>query len=145
MRGELRRAALGCEFTSRSAVEVIKLTLNGAGVFIQFMDRSAGVSSFTASELYMALLRRLFDDLLSLFEGQGMLEPIAVRSAHIIHADRRDGSHSRINLRRTDDKAPAAADSMNSNPTPVDKRPRAQEIHPRNVIRRINLQHNTLA
>src|SRR5437867_2375761 len=56
MRGELRRAALGCEFTSRSAVEVIKLTLNGAGVFIQFMDRSAGVSSFTASELYIALL-----------------------------------------------------------------------------------------
>src|SRR4030095_16441252 len=72
VRGEFRRAALGREFTSWSAVEVIKLTLNGVGFFIQFMDRSAGVFGLTASKLYIALFDRLFDDLLSLFEGQGM-------------------------------------------------------------------------
>src|SRR5207247_6220220 len=121
----------GREFTSRSAVEVIKLTLNGAGVFIQFMDRPAGVFSFTASKLYIALFRRLFDDLLSLFEGRGMfaagrirrggLEPITADTANLIHADRRDGFHSRIDLGRADDKAPAAADPKNTNPCPIDK------------------------
>ena len=33
VRGEFRRAALGREFTSWSAVEVIELTLNGVGCF----------------------------------------------------------------------------------------------------------------
>ena len=143
VRGEFRRAALGREFTSRSAVEVIKLTLNGVGVFIQFMDRSAGVFGLTASKLYIALLGCLFDDFLSLFEGQGMLERITVDSAHIIHADCRDGFHSRVDLGRADDKAPAAANPKNTNPIPVDKRSGAQEIYRSTEILSINIRQNT--
>ena len=118
VRGECRRAALGRELTSRSAVEVIKLTLNGVGVFIQFMVRSAGMFGLTASKLDISLFDRLFDDLLSLFEGQGMLERIAVGSAHIIHADRRDGLHSRVDLGRADDKAPTSANPKNAESEP---------------------------
>src|SRR5206468_3994189 len=75
VRGEFRRAALGREFTSRSAVEVIKLTLNRVGVFIQFMARSAGVFGLTAGKFCIALLRCFFDDFLPLLEGQGVVEP----------------------------------------------------------------------
>src|SRR5438094_8821210 len=73
VRGELRRAAFGREFTSWRTVEVIKLTLNRVDVFIQFMARSAGVLGLTASKLYIALFGCLFEDFLSLFEGQRML------------------------------------------------------------------------
>ena len=61
-------AALGRELTSRSAVEVIKLTLNRMSVFTQFMVRSAGVFGFTTNKFHITLFCRLFDDLLSLFE-----------------------------------------------------------------------------
>ena len=73
VRGEFRRAAFGREFTSWRTVEVIKLTLDRVDVFIQFMARSAGVLGLTASKLYIALFGCLFEDFLSLFEGQRML------------------------------------------------------------------------
>ena len=83
-------------------------------VFIQLMHRSAGVLGLTASKLHIALLRRLLDDFFSLFKRQRMLEPIPVHRAHIIHADRRDGLHSRVDLGRADDEAPAAANPQNT-------------------------------
>ena len=70
--GKVWRAAFGREFTSWRTVEVIKLTLDRIGVFVQSMARSAGVFCFTASKLYIALFGCLFDDFLSLFEGQRM-------------------------------------------------------------------------
>ncbi|MDF2477586.1 MAG: hypothetical protein K0S24_3069, partial [Sphingobacterium sp.] len=55
---------------------------------------------------------------------------ITVGSAHVVHADCRDGFHARVDLGRADDKAPAAANSDRTNPIPVNKRPGAQEIEP---------------
>ena len=76
---ELRRASLGGELPSRRAVEVIELTLNGMGILIQLMIRPAGVFGFTASKLHVALLHRVADDLLSLFESQRAFEGIGWR------------------------------------------------------------------
>src|SRR5882724_1343117 len=145
MRGEFRRAALGCVFTSWSAVEVIKLTLNGAGVFIQLVDCPTGVFGLTASKLYITLFCCLFDDLLSLFQGKRMLEPVAVHCAHVVHADGRNGFHARINFRRTDYKAPTAANPKNTDPSPVDKRSGAQEIHRSTESLGVNIRQNRIA
>src|ERR1051326_2402865 len=51
MRGELWRTSRWRVFTSWSAVELIKLPLNGMGIVIQLMIRPAGVFGLTAGEL----------------------------------------------------------------------------------------------
>src|SRR5437762_1799167 len=109
------------------------------------MDRSAGVFGLTARELDVTLFCRLCDDLLSLLEGQRVPERIAVDTAHVIHADRRDSSHPRVDLGRTDDKASTAADPKNTNARLVDKPSRAQEIHPSTESLGINIWQNRVA
>jgi len=52
-------------------------------------------------ELHIALQRGLLEELLSLLEGHRMPEPVAVGSAHVVHADRCDGLEARIDLGRT--------------------------------------------
>ena len=129
MRCEFWRLAFRSIFSPWSAVEIIKLTLNGGRVFIQFMHRPTGVFGFTTRELYIALLGRRFDDFLSLLERLRVPEPVTVGSAHVVHADCRDGFYARVDLGCADDKAPAATNPDSTNPIPVNKRPGAQEIH----------------
>jgi hypothetical protein len=109
------------------------------------MARSTGVFGLTASKLYIALLRGFFDEFLSLFQRRGVLEPIAADTAHVIHADGRDGSHSRVDLRGADDKTPAAANPKNTNPISVDKRSGAEEIHRCAESFSINIRQNRVA
>ena len=109
------------------------------------MDCPARVFGFTTAKLHIALLCCLFDDFLSLLEGQGMVERIPIGGAHIIHADCRDGLHSRVNLGRADDKAPAATNPKNTNPFPVGEWPGAEEIHRSTESLRINIRQNRIA
>ena len=88
-----------------------------------------GVLGLAARELDVALLRRLCDDLLPLFERQRLLEPVTVGGAHVVHADGRDGLHARVDLGRADDEAAAAANPDRADPLLVDERLRAQEVH----------------
>ena len=104
MRGELRRLAWRSAFTSRSAVEVIKLTLNGARVLIQFMDGPAGVFGLAAinsiyrcsaaSSMIFFLCSRV----------RARLSPLRFAAPISTHAHCRDGFHPRVNF-RTDNKA----------------------------------------
>ena len=109
------------------------------------MHRPARVFGFATRELHIALLGRIGNDLLSLIEGQGMMERIAVGSTHVVHADRRNGVHSRIDLGRTDDEAPASADPEDADPVPVDEGLVSQEVHRGTEILGINVRRNGIA
>src|SRR4029453_4963291 len=63
----------------------------------------------------------------------------------IIHADRRDSFHSRIDLGRADDKAPTSANPKNANPSPVDKWSGPQEIHRSTESLGINIRQDRVA
>src|SRR5215208_729748 len=106
---------------SGRAVEVIELAINRGGLVGQLFRRSAGVFGFTTRELNIALLRCLLEDVLSLLDGDGMPEPVAVGGAHVVHADCRDGFDARIDLGRADDEATAAANPDRADPLLVDK------------------------
>jgi len=129
VRGKFRRSAFRREFTSLGAVEVVKLALNGMSGFRQFMHRSAGVFGFTACELHIALLGRLFEYFLSLFESHRFFERVSIGGAHVVHADCRDGLHARVDRCRADNEASAAANPDGSDPLPIHEWPRAEEIH----------------
>ena len=109
------------------------------------MARSAGVFGLAAGKLHITLLGCLFDDLLSLFESLRMLQPIAVRCAHIIHADSGDSFHARVNFGRTDNKTPAAANPKRTNPFPVNKRSGAKEIYRSTESLGIDIRQNRVA
>ena len=65
---------------------------------------------------------------LALLDRLRLPERVAVGRAHVVHADRRDRLHARVDLGRADDEAAAAADADRADAAPVDERPGAQEI-----------------
>ncbi|MNH38437.1 hypothetical protein D3C79_994660 [compost metagenome] len=50
-----------------------------------------------------------------------VLEAVAIGGAHVVHADRGNGFHSRINLRRTDGKAATAADAQHADAVAINE------------------------
>ncbi|MNL21399.1 hypothetical protein D3C87_1426870 [compost metagenome] len=98
-------------------------------VGIELQHRATGVFDIATGKFRITLLGRRCDDLLALFEGLRVLEPVAVGGTHVIHADRGDGFHARVDLGGTDDKAAAATNPQHANALAVDKRPRAEVIH----------------
>ena len=74
-----------------------------------------------------------------------MFKRVAVRGAHIVHADCRNGFHARIDLGRADNKTPASANPKNTNPISVDKWSGAQKIHRSTEILGINIRQNSVA
>lgn len=145
VRCKFRRRTFGDMFASRSAVEVVKLTLDGGRVLVQFMHRPAGVFGLAARELRIALLSRLCDGFLSLFEGRRMPKPVTASRTHVVHAYRRNGLHARVNLGGTDDEAPAATNPKNAYPVPVNELPGAQKIYRSTEILGINIRRNYIA
>ncbi len=125
VRCQVRRRTFGGVFAPGSAVEVVKLALNGVGVLVKLMHRAARVFGLAAGELHIALFSRLRDRFLSLFEGCRMPQPITVGRTHVIHADRRNSLHARVDLGGTDDETAAAANPKNANPVPVNEWPGA--------------------
>ena len=95
MRREVRRTALGREFTSRSAVKVAKLTLNGVGLgsahetekIVRFSSRC--VSGCRRSRTALALTLQQAIDLTHLFRRQ---RPVVQGSR--VFFDLRDGSET---------------------------------------------------
>lgn len=145
MRCQLRRRTLGGVFAPGSAVEVIELTLNSGGVLIQFMHGPACVLGLAARKLRIALLSSLCDRLLPLFEGHRMPQPVTVGCTHVIHADRRNSFHARVDLGGADDEAPAAANPKSANPLPVNAWSGAQKINRSTEILSINIRRNNVA
>ncbi len=145
VRRQFRRRTLGGVFAPGSAVEVIKLTLNSSGVLIQFMHGSACVFGLAARELRIALLCRLGDGFLPLFEGGRMPQPVTVGRTHVIHTDRRNRLHARVNFGGADDEAPAAANPKTANTVPVNEWPGAQKIDRSTEILGINIRQNNVA
>src|SRR4051794_12223187 len=99
------------------------------GVFGQLMDGPARVFGLTAGKFSVTLNRRLGDDLLPLFERHRLPERVAIGGTHVVHADGRDGLQPRVDLRGTDDEAPAAANPDGPDAFPIDGRLGAEEIH----------------
>ena len=97
----------------------------------QLVHRAAGVLRLAARELHVALLGCLRDDLLALLDGLRMVQRVAVGRAHVVHADRRDGLHARVDLGGADDEAAAAADADHADPLAVDERPGCRGSRPR--------------
>ncbi len=145
VRCQLRRRTFGGVFASGSAVEVVKLTLNGGGILVQFMHRPAGVFGLAARKLGIALFSRLCDRFLSLFEGSRMSKPVTAGRTHVVHAYRRNGLHARVNLGGADDEAAAAANPKNANPVSVNECPGAQKIDRSTKILGINIRRNNVA
>nr|WP_267276458.1 hypothetical protein [Arthrobacter sp. CDRTa11] len=68
-------------------------------------------------------------DGLALFQRYGLVEPVAVGGAHVVHAHRGDGLDPGIDLRRADHKAAAAADPDGPHALLVNEGLRAQVVH----------------
>src|SRR5689334_11114734 len=111
MRRGARRSTCGRNFATRRTIKVVKLTLNRMCVCGQFMDSSTGVLNWAAIELHLALLDRRCNDLLTLLEGLRVVKRVTIGSAHVVHADRGNGFHSRVDLRGADNKTAAAANT----------------------------------
>src|SRR3954468_399793 len=131
MRGQFGRPALRRELAAGRAVEVVELAFDGVGFFGQLMHGPARVLGPAAGEFDVTLRHGFGNSLLSLFERQRLPEPMTVDGTHVVHADGRDGFHTRVDLRRTDDEAPTAANPYGPDASPIDERLGAQEIHRR--------------
>ncbi|MNG24895.1 hypothetical protein D3C84_1096710 [compost metagenome] len=83
------------------------------------------VFGFTACELHIALLRCLFENLLSLLESLRVFKPVTVDGTHVVHTDCRNGFQARVDLGCADGKAPASTNPEYTNPIPINKRPGA--------------------
>ena len=58
-----------------------------------------------------------------------MVQRIAVGRAHVVHADRRDSPHARVDLGRANDEAAAATAAEHANTLPVHGRLGPQVVH----------------
>ena len=120
--------ALRRELTTRGAVEVVELALDRMRVRVQRVHGAAGVLGFAAGELCVALLGGFRDDRLALLDGLRMPQGIPVGRTHVVHADRRDRLHARVDLGGADDEAAAAADADRADAAAVNEALRAEVV-----------------
>lgn len=104
------------------------------------MHGAASVLGLAAHELHVALFSCRCDRLLSLFKGRRTSQPVTVGCTHVIHADRRDRLHVRVNLGGADDEA--AANPQNANPISVNEELGTQKIDRSTEIFGINIRRN---
>lgn len=145
---------LGCQFglvtlwrigAARGAVEVEELTLDGGRVSIEVVHGAGHEHRRPALEFGQTLICRGLDHRLALLQRLATVQPLPCRRTHVVHADRGDGLDAWVDLGGTDYKAAAATDAQAANAVRVDKGLRAQEIHGRTDVVRIDFRRHQVS
>src|SRR5438094_9171990 len=113
----------------RRSVIIIELAGYGRRICLDGLRSSYDVFFLSALEFLPALVRDFFKGLCRIFLGHCIAQSLTAIAAHIVHADRCDGLHSRIDSGGTDRKSAAAADADDADAVSVHKRAGAKKVH----------------